>query len=124
MSDTDSDSFVTVYTPLYSGSSISEDPLKTPGVYPSSTPHTEVENQLSEIPDDWKPPSEFFARLFFTIRCLFILGRFNLEEVWQVVREEPENGWKKCHGLHRAVVGYSVAVSYIVDLPSHSVLQG
>ncbi|KAG2110161.1 hypothetical protein BD769DRAFT_1495736 [Suillus cothurnatus] len=78
--------------PSHPGGYTSENPVKTS----ISTPYTlikETKSQLPELPDDWKPPTEFYAQRRFTFFCQLIVGKPTLEELWQEVRQE--NGWKK-----------------------------
>ncbi|KAG2110166.1 hypothetical protein BD769DRAFT_1779022 [Suillus cothurnatus] len=92
MSNIDSGSFVDIPSSLDSASGILKDTTMTYAVSPSAT-HRESRNQLSDIPDDWKPPSRPCARRFmFTLLCKFALQKPDLEEVWQEVRNE--DGWK------------------------------
>ncbi|KAG2110933.1 uncharacterized protein F5147DRAFT_108396 [Suillus discolor] len=51
-----------------------------------------------DLPEDWKPPSRFHVRVCFTVICYFSIGKPNLEELWQEVREQ---GWKKRNRLFR-----------------------
>lgn len=66
----------------------------------------EIEKQ-PDLPDDWKPPSRFSVWLCFTAICYFSVGKPNLEQLWQEVREE---GWKKRNERFRTVVWTSLCM--------------
>ncbi|KAG1721233.1 uncharacterized protein EDB91DRAFT_1256610 [Suillus paluster] len=91
MSNTDSDSFVNISSFLGSGSDISKDQMKTDVVSPS-TSHGHNEEQLTDLPNEWKVPSDPRLRGWFTF-CGLFLRQPDLEELWQEVRKA--NGWKK-----------------------------
>ncbi|KAG1851598.1 hypothetical protein DFJ58DRAFT_728818 [Suillus subalutaceus] len=65
-----------------------------------SSPNKEIEMQ-PDLSEDWKPPSRFYVRLCFTALCYFSVGKPNLEELWQEVREV---GWKKRNERFRTLV--------------------
>ncbi|KAG2123518.1 hypothetical protein BD769DRAFT_909907 [Suillus cothurnatus] len=88
------DTFVIVSSPsLDSGSDISKDLMKIL----ADAPDGEMESQLLDIPDDWRPPSHPFARVFYTQLCLVTLGKPDLEELWKDVSHEA--GWYKVMGI-------------------------
>jgi hypothetical protein len=70
----------------------------------------EIEKQ-PDLPDDWKPPSRFSVWLCFTAICYFSVGKPNLEQLWQEVREE---GWKKRNERFRTVVWTSLCMVSIL----------
>ncbi|KAG1831656.1 hypothetical protein DFJ58DRAFT_736588 [Suillus subalutaceus] len=75
-----------------SGSNISNDPMETW----AHASNKEIESQPLGLPDDWRPPSHPFARFCFTQLCLVILGKPDLEELWQDVNHKA--GWYKVMG--------------------------
>ncbi|KAG1726110.1 hypothetical protein EDB19DRAFT_235779 [Suillus lakei] len=73
-----------------SGSEISKYPMETG----ACVSYEEIESQLLDLPDDWKPPSHPFARFCFTQLCLITVGKPALEELWQDVVHK--DCWYEC----------------------------
>ena len=69
-----------------------EAPMSIPA-YPPPTPHEDVDNQLPEFPEDWKPPSRPIFRLLFRATCRYLIGETSLEPLWQQVTQD--NGWER-----------------------------
>ncbi|KAG2151519.1 hypothetical protein DEU56DRAFT_908360 [Suillus clintonianus] len=90
MSNTDSDTLITISSSSDSGGDVSKDLTQAE----SSTPHKEIEALLPELPNDWKPPVQPIAQFFFNKLCLFTVDKPDLEEFWQEVRQE--DNWYNC----------------------------
>lgn len=76
----------------------------------SNTKSGNVEKQLPELPEDWKPPLESRAQQTFAFLCTLILNQPNLEKLWREV--EKETGWQEYNDrLHHEAIGLHVGVS-------------
>jgi hypothetical protein len=89
--------------------------LTTTNVYPPSRTREDIEIQLPQFPDNWKPPSWLPFRFIFAFMCWIALGETNLEQFWQDLGEE--NGWETCHARFRdAVMQLTTAVGILLTL--------
>ena len=113
MSDTHPCDLVTSTAPTFP----TEAPKSIP-VYPPPTPRGDVDNQLPEFPEDWKPPSRPIFRVLFRMVCRCSIRQTSLEPLWQKIIQDK--GWEGVFAASRESV---VQITTAVSIPSILILS-
>ncbi|KAG1867741.1 hypothetical protein F4604DRAFT_1776608 [Suillus subluteus] len=107
MSNRDQDAFITISACSYdSGGDISEDRMEAG----ACAPYGKIQSQPLDLPDDWKLPSQPFARFCSTQLYLITLGKPDLEELWRDVSQR--------NGVYKRVIcsGPDLFIMFLIAL--------